>query len=134
MKAKSLLKVSGKAPVRVMSLRSFAALPASVKASLAFPKDFKAGVIVDKHGSPRYVVFDSRSLWDLLCAVDTTLEAQVSDEAYVRHNPVGWLIDAIEAHLPLNPKVVTKLKKGLEEAQRLGVVPFERIKQQLGLS
>lgn len=134
MKAKSLLNVPRKAPVRVVSLPKFVALPASVKASLAFPKEFKAGVVVDKEGSPRYFVFDSRSLWDLLCAVDTTLEAQVSDEAYVRHNPVGWLIDAIEAHLPLNPKVVAKLKKGLDEARRLGVVPFERIKQQLGLS
>ena len=133
MNAKSLLKISGKAPVRVISLPKFAALPASVKASLAFPKAFKAGVVVDKDGSPRYFVFDSRSLWDVLCAVDTTLEAQVSDEAYVRHNPIGWLIDAIEAHLPLNPKVVAKLKRGLDEARRLGVVPLEKIKRQLGL-
>lgn len=119
--------------MRVISVPTFAALPASVKASLAFPKDFKAGVVIDKEGTPRYVVFDSRSLWDFLCVVDTVLEEQVSDETYVRRNPVGWLIDAIEAHLPLNPKVVAKLKKGFEEAQRLGVVPFERIKQQLGL-
>ena len=133
MKAKSLLKISGKAPVRVIPLPKFAALPASVKASLAFPKDFKAGVVVDKDGSPRYFVFDVPSFWDLLCAVDTAWEANVSDKAYVFHNPVGWLIDAIEGHLPLNPKVVAKLKRGLDEARRLGVVPLEKIKRQLGL-
>ena len=133
MAAKSLVKLSGKHAVRMAPLKRFVPLPRAVKASLAFPKDFKAGVVMDSRGTPRYFVFDVQSFWDLLCAVDTAWEANVSDKAYVFHNPVGWLIDAIETHLPLNPKVVAKLKKGLDEAKRLGVVPFEKIKRQLGL-
>ena len=135
MKAKSLVHVSGKTPVRVEPLTRFAPVPKALKRSgVVFPKDFKAGVVMDARGAPRYFVFDTASLWDLLCAADAALEAGVSAETYVHHNPIGWLIDAIESHMPLNPKLVAKLKKGLKEVQQLGVVPFEKVKAGLGLS
>ena len=119
--------------MRVEGLSRFAAVPKPIKALLAHPRNFKGAVVADTRGSPRYFVFDTYSLWDLLCAIDTAFEERVSDKAYVFENPVGWLIDAIEAHLPLNPGVVVKLKKGLEEAKRLGTIPFEQVKQRLGL-
>ena len=133
MKAKSLAKRPPREPVKVEPMSRFATLPKVLKTRLAFPKESKATVVVDTEGSPRYFSFDTQSLWDVLCAIDTVFEEQVPDAEYVLRNPVGWLIDAIEARLPVSPKIVAKLKKGLEEATRLGTVPFETVKQHLGL-
>ena len=134
-KSKGLVKIAPKDPVRVVSLQAFANAPHALKAAgLAHAKDFKAAMVVDHAGTPRYVVFDTYSLWDVLCAADEKLEARLPAREYVLRNPVGWLIDAIEAHLPLNPKLVARLKKGIEEAGRVGVVPFERVKRALGLA
>jgi hypothetical protein len=118
--------------VKLQTLDKFTAIPKELR--LAFPKEFKAAVVTDKKGSPRYFVFDTYSLWDLLCAFDEKFEAEVSAKEYVLHNPVGWLIDAIERHLPINPKLVIKLKRGIEEAKKLGLVPFEEIRHRLGLA
>lgn len=131
MKPKSLVKLSVKEPVKVETLEKLVSIPKELKLEL---KDFKAAVVVGKNGSPKYFVFDTYSLWDLLCAVDTKFEETVSTKEYVLHNPVGWLIDAIEEHLPINPKLALKLKKGIDEAKKLGLVPFEKIKHKLGLS
>lgn len=134
MKNKSLIKLPAKEPVKLESLNKFVEIPKEIKSKgLAFPKDFKAGVFLDKHGVPKYFLFDSRSLWDLFCVFDEKFEKSVSDKEYVFHNPFGWLIDSIEEHLPLNPKFVAKLKKSIEEAKRFGYVPFEKIKRELGL-
>lgn len=135
MKPNSLVKLAAKDLVKIQELKEFAAVPKNLKASgLVFPKDFKAAVMLDKKGSPKYFVFDTYSLWDLLCAADAGLEESVSDEAYVHKNPVGWLIDAIEKHLPLNPKLITRLKKGIEEARQTGLIPLEKAVKKLGLS
>lgn len=135
MKSKSLIKLSGRHPVKLESLEKFVAIPKEkLKKSGLNTKNFKAAVVVDKKGSPKYFIFDTYSLWDLLCTFDAKFEENASSKEYVFHNPVGWLIDAIEAHLPINPKLVLRLKKGIEEAKRLGLVPFEKIKHELGLS
>ena len=135
MKSKALVKLSGKTPVKVVALKTFADVPKDLKrAGLAHANEFRAAVVIDKAGSPRYFVFDTYSLWDVLCAADEKLEARLPAREYVLRNPVGWLIDAIEARLPLNPKLIARLKKGIEEANRLGIVPFERIKQAFGLT
>ena len=135
MKPSSIVKLSSKALVRLESLDKFVRMPKELKTSgLAFSKDFKAGVVVDVKGSPKYFVFDTASLWDLLCAIDEKYEANVSTKEYVLHNPVGWLIDEIEAHMPLNPKLIAKLKKGIKEAEKLGLVPYEKVKHELGLN
>ena len=133
MKYKSLVKLSGREPVKLEALEKFAVVPKELKSSLAI-NDFKAGVVLDKNGSPQYFIFDTCSLWDVLCAFDAKFEENVSAKEYVFHNPVGWLIDAIEVHLPINPKLVLRLKKGIEETKKFGLVPFEKIKHELGLS
>lgn len=134
MRSNRLFKLPAKERVHLESLDKFAPIPKALKRyGLAFPKDFKALVVVDGKKSPRYILFDARSLWDLLCVFDERLEEKVSARAYLSENPLGWLIDGIENHLPLNPKIVLKLKKSLREAQRLGRVPFEEIKDKLGL-
>ena len=128
-------KERSKELVKPLSLDKFAELPTELKKSgLAHPKEFKALVLAGKDSSPRYFVFDTYSLWDLLCAVDEKYEKNVSNKEYVYHNPIGWLIDAIEPHLPLNPKVIAKLKKNIEEAKKTGLVPFKKIKADLGLA
>ena len=137
MKAKSLSKVSiGKNLVKLEKLTKFSTVSAKElkNAGLASPKDFKAGVITDKGGSPKYFIFDTYSLWDMLCAFDAKFEENAPAKEYVYRNPVGWLIYAIETHLPVNPKLALKLKKGIDEARKLGLVPFEKIKHELGLS
>lgn len=134
MKSKSLVKLSGREPVKMEFLDKFGDMPVELKKKgLVSTKDFKAAVVLDKEGKPKYFLFDTYSLWDLLCAFDEKFEETVSDEEYVYHNPVGWLIDAIEKYLPINPNLVLKLKKGIEEAKRLGLVPFEKMKKELGL-
>lgn len=132
MKPKSLMKLSRKEPVKLEPLGKFASIPKELKKSA--PEVFKAVAVVDKKGSPRYFIFDTYALWDLLCAFDAKLEENVSPEEYVFRNPVGWLIDAIESHLPINPKLAARLRKGIKEAEKLGLVPFEKIKSELGLS
>lgn len=137
MKTKPLSNISTeKKFVKLEKLTKFSAVSAKElkKYGLSSPKDFKAGVITDKGGSPKYFIFDTYSLWDMLCAFDAKFEENATAKEYVHHNPVGWLIDAIETRLPVNPKLALKLKKGIAEAQKLGLVPFEKIKHELGLS
>src|SRR3989338_84462 len=76
MKAKSLIKLPTKEVVKLQTLDKLAAVPKELR--LAFPKEFKAAVVTDKKGSPRYFVFDTYSLWDLLCAFDEKFEEEVS--------------------------------------------------------
>jgi len=135
MKNKSLVKLSAKEVIRMQALEKFAGNSLNIKTiGLASAKDFKAAAIIDKKGVPKYFVFDTYSLWDLLCTFDAKFEETAPPKEYVYHNPVGWLIDAIETHLPINPALAARLKKGIEEAKRLGLVPFEKIKHELGLA
>ena len=134
MKTKSLVKGSIKEQVKLESLQKFAIIPKHLKKTGLLPSDFKAAVVNDKKGFPKYFIFDTYSLWDLLCAIDTKYEEQVSNKEYVFNNPVGWLIDAIEAKLPINPKLAIKLKKGIEEAKKMGFIPFEKLTDELNLS
>jgi hypothetical protein len=134
MKPNPLMKLPNKETVKLEPLGRFAKMPKELKnEGLAFPGKFKAAVIVGKDHLPRYFVFDTRSFWDLLCAFDAVFEKFVSTEAYTSRNPFGWLIDTIESYLPLKPAFSRELKKSIAEAQKLGIVPFERIKRKLGL-
>ena len=137
MKSTSLIKLSGKEFLKITPLNKFEAIPKELKdkkKGLAFPKEFTAAVLTDKKGSPIGFVFDTYSFWDLLCVVDERFEKTASNEEYFNNNPVGWLIDAIEAHLPLNPKLTAKLKKNIEEAKTSGLIPLSEIKHKLGLA
>ena len=128
MKPNLLIKPSTKNLVKIQDLRRFAAVPKNLKSSgLAFSKDFKAAVLLNKKGSPGYFVFDTHSLWNLLCAIDSKYEESASAKKYIHENPVGWLIDAIESHLPVNPKLIQKLKRGIREAEKSGFISLEKV-------
>ena len=132
---KNVVKLSAKDLVKLEGIEKFVPVPKNLKAlGFSSPKDFKAAVLSGKDGMPKYFVFDTPSLWDFLCAIDEKYEEEVPVETYMTKNPVGWLIDAIEAKLPLNPKLIARLKKGIKEAKNSGLVPFEKIKLKLGLA
>ena len=128
---KSIVKLSPKELIKLEGIE----IPKNLRA-LGFdsPKEFKAAVLSGKDGTAKYFVFDACSLWDLLCAADEKIEKRATAKEYITQNPVGWLIDAIEVKLPVNPKLVQRLKKGLQEAEKSGLVPFEKIKGKLGLA
>ena len=90
----------------------------------------------DKGGVPKAFVFDTFAFLDILSDIDNKLLDKLSDEEYhdKAFNPAGWLIDKIEATLPLNPKFVAKLKKSSAEADKKGWIPFEEIERKLGLT
>ena len=134
MKSNSLIKISPREEVRLRPLGKVAPMPKGVKSRLAFPKKFKAGVLVDKHRVPRYFIFDAHSLWDLFCVFDEIYEKIASHKDYLHRNPFGWMIDSVEVFLPLNPRFVRTIKKRIQSAERLGTVPFSKIKRRLGLA
>lgn len=95
----------------------------------------KAGVVVDKKGSPRLFIFDTDALLDILSAVDDPLADKLSDKEYHSKlaNPAGWLIDELESKLPLNDEYIDSLKSAIVEAEKKGWVPFEKIRSALSL-
>jgi hypothetical protein len=92
-------------------------------------KGSRAGVIVDRNGTPRVFVFDTAALLDVLSARDRRLVDRLPDEAYhsKEGNPAGWLIDEIESRLPVSAAYVQSLKDAIAEAKRKGWVPFETV-------
>jgi hypothetical protein len=99
-------------------------------------KGSKAGIVFDKNGVPQVFIFDSFALLDVLSKIDEALVDRLSTEEYHNKsvNPAGWLIDKIESLLPLNPAFVLSMKKSIAEAKKKGFIPFEKIKQDLGLA
>lgn len=98
-------------------------------------KGSRAGVVVDKDGSPQMFVFDTKALLDLLSTVDEQLADRLSDEDYhnKKVNPSGWLIDEIEARMPVSDEYAQTLKDAIEEAEEKGWVPFDQVKSELDL-
>jgi hypothetical protein len=99
-------------------------------------KNSKAAVVVDKTGAPKIFLLDTFALLDVLSAIDEALVDKLSTAEYNAKsvNPAGWLIDEIEAKLPLNPAFVSSLEKAIEESKRKGWIPFSKVKSNLGLS
>ena len=93
-------------------------------------KGSRAGAILDQQGTPRYFVFDTRALLDVLSVVDEALSDRLSSEEYYSKtaNPAGWLIDHLEARLPVSRSYVSSLKSAIGEAQKKGWIPFKKIK------
>lgn len=89
-----------------------------------------------KDGRPQMFVFDTRALLDLLSTVDDQLADKLSDEDYHSKevNPSGWLIDEIEARMPVSDDFARTLKDAIEEAEEKGWVPFDQVKRELDLS
>lgn len=98
-------------------------------------KGSRAGVIVDRAGTPRMFVFDTFALLDVLSEIDERLVDELSDEAYAskEKNPAGWLIGEIESKLPLKGEYIQSLKSAIAEAERKGWIPFEKIERELEL-
>ncbi len=98
-------------------------------------KDSRAGIIVDKNGTPQLFVFDTPAFLDVLSTIDEALVDRLPDDEYnsKSSNPAGWLIDEIEARLPLNPKYIQSLRDAVEEAKKRGWVPFSKVRRSLSL-
>jgi hypothetical protein len=99
-------------------------------------KGSRAGVVLDKNGSPQLFLFDTFALLDVLSQIDEALVDRLSTEEYHSKsvNPAGWLIDEIESKLPLNPTFVSSLKSAIEEANKKGWVPLSKIQADLGIA
>ena len=98
-------------------------------------KKSKAAVVVDNNDVPRFFIFDTFALLDLLSQIDDALVDRLSPEDYHSKgvNPSGWLIDEIESRLPLKKNFVLSLKKALKQGQKEGWIPFSQIKFDLDL-
>jgi len=98
-------------------------------------KGSRAGVVVDRAGTPRVFVFDTAALLDVLSAIDERLVDRLSDAEYhsKEANPTGWLIDELETKLPVSDAYIQSLKEAIAEAQRKGWVPFEEVERALNL-
>src|SRR3989344_2085883 len=90
------------------------------KSVFPLSKGSRAGVVVDREGTPRLFVFDTFALLDVLSEIDEKLVDKLSDEAYASKetNPAGWLIGKIESKFPLNREYIQSLKSAIAEAER----------------
>ena len=107
----------------------------SILSKFRLHKDSRAGIILDKNGVPQLFLFDTPAFLDILSTIDEALVDRLSDKEYNSKtaNPAGYLIDEIEAKLPLNPKFVQSLKDAIEEANRRGWIPFSKVQKRTGL-
>src|SRR5262245_10170264 len=96
-------------------------------------KGSRAGVVMDREGKPQLFVFDTYALLDVLSTNDEKLVDLLSDEAYAskEKNPTGWLIDEIEARLPLKTDYIESLKQAISEAKRDGWTSLETLEKDL---
>ena len=96
----------------------------------------RAGVIVDADNAPQLFMFDTFAFLDVLSEIDDALADKLSHEEYYSKsaNPAGWLINEIEAKLPVNPALIVSLKDAIKEAEVKGWVPFSKIQAELSLS
>jgi len=106
------------------------------KSVCSLEKGSRAGVVVDRAGTPRLFVFETAALLDVLSAIDERLVDRLSDEEYhsTEANPAGWLIDELEAKLPVSEEYVQSLKDAIAEAKRKGWIPFDVITRALNLA
>lgn len=96
----------------------------------------RAGIILDQKGTPQFFLFDTHALLDILSEIDEKLVDRLSSDEYHSRtiNPAGWLIDEIEAQLPLNPQYIQSLKIAIDEANKKGWIPFSKIQDELRLT
>jgi len=96
-------------------------------------KGSQAGVVLDRAGAPRYFIFNTHALLDVLSEIDEPLADRLTSEEYYSKsaNPAGWLIDRLESKLPLSTDYVDSLKSAIGEAQKKGWIPFRKIETEL---
>ncbi|MBA3046784.1 hypothetical protein KKC83_00355 [Patescibacteria group bacterium] len=131
--SKTLIKISSAKPAKAKLVSWHKAIHGS---PIKLAKDSHAGVIIDKQGTPQMFVFDTFAFLDILSEIDDRLADKLSHKEYhsKTDNPAGWLIDEIEAKLPVNPGFVQSLKNSIKEADKKGWVPFSKIQADLGLT
>lgn len=108
----------------------------SILSKIKLSRDSRAGVVVDKDEVPQLFVFDTTAFLDILSAIDEALVDKLTDKEYNTKeiNPAGWLIDEIEAKLPLNPEYIQSLRDAIDEANKKGWIPFSKVQKKLGLA
>ena len=125
---KKKIKLAKVSDAQLVSWQSI--IPKSV-----FPleKGSHAGVVLDRAGVPRYFVFNTHALLDVLSEIDEPLADRLSSEEYYSKtaNPAGWLIDELEKNLPLSGDYVDSLKSAIGEAQKKGWISFRKIETEL---
>ncbi len=96
-------------------------------------KGSKAGVVMDGKGTPRWFIFDTFALLDVLSKIDGRLVDTLSPQDYhsKKVNPAGWLIDEIESKLPLSDSFVQSLNEAIDEAEKHGWISMEEMKKRL---
>jgi len=96
-------------------------------------KGSRAGVVLDRNGTPQLFIFDTFALIDVLSEIDEKLvdRLPIPDYHSKSVNPAGWLIDELESRLPLDPKYIKSLKDAIDEANKKGWVPFSKIQKEL---
>lgn len=99
-------------------------------------KGSQAGVVLDRAGAPRYFIFNTNALLDVLSEIDEPLADRFSSDDYYSKttNPAGWLIDELEQKLPLSSDYVDSLKSAIGEAQKKGWISFRKIEAELSLA
>ena len=109
-----------------------------LSATSVFPleRGSRAGIVVDREGRPQLFIFDTAALLDVLSRIDEALVDRLPPREYHSKevNPAGWLIDELEEKLPLNPEYIKSLKDAIDEANKKGWVPFEKIERELKLA
>lgn len=120
-------------PVKITDAKLITWENISPKSVFPLERGSRAGVVVNRKGEPQLFVFDTFALLDVLSRIDETLVDRLSHEEYHSKsvNPAGWLVDEIEAKLPLKPEYIQSLKDAIDEANKKGWVPFEKIEREL---
>jgi len=123
-------------PVRVSNAKLIPWEKLAPKSILPLGRGSRAGVVVDQKGVPQLFVFDTAALLDVLSAIDDKLVDRLSDKEYHSKtaNPAGWLIDELEAKLPVSDEYIRSLKEAIDEAKRKGWIPFEEVERALNLT
>lgn len=95
------------------------------KSVFPLQKGSQAGIVVNPEGKPLFFIFDTSAFLDILSEIDEKLADRLSSDDYhsKESNPAGWLIDEIEATLPLKTEYVDSLKEAVKEAEKKGWIP-----------
>lgn len=123
-------------PVKLSNAKLVAWKQIAPKSVFPLEHGSRAGIVVDKNGAPQLFIFDTFALLDVLSKIDEQLVDKLSSAEYHNKsiNPSGWLIDKIEARLPLDTKYIQSLRDSIAEAQKKGWIPFEQIERELSLA
>ena len=91
---------------------------ASRAKGISLPKSLRAAVAFDSEKRPQWFLFDLYAFWEFLCRIDSALYETMSNEEYFSKNPVGQLIDEIEARWPFKEESKAEIKREYERALR----------------